>query len=135
MPAAILSHFTFWKDLTKLSPGDAAETAWWLNWYKQNRAAITGFTYEDTKADPIDGKSWLALQPWNGTGGYLFVFSQASGGTQAIALQGVSPTTQYQLTDVRTGQIVGAFSGASLSQGLSLTLPAYAAQVIAVTPG
>ena len=136
MPMALLSHLTFWTDLTKLSPADAAETKWWISWYRAHRDAMPRFTYEDTSADPADGSNWLALQPWSGDAGYLFVFRQ--GGTAAnesIPLQGVKAGHTYQLTDVRTGNAIGRFTGAELQSGLPLTLPAaYSSQVLAIRP-
>ena len=137
MPIALLGHVTFWSDLTKLSPADVSETAWWVSWYEAHRAELSGLVYEDTAADPIDGTSWAVFQPWDGDHGYLFAFRQA--GTQSsvtVDLQGVNPARSYTLTDVRTSQVIGTFTGAQLAAGLTLTLPVpYSAQVLSVTPG
>ena len=136
MPMALLSHFTFWTDLTKLSPGDAAETAWWIDWYKANRAGLPRFAYEDTGADPADGVSWMALQPWQGDAGYLFVFRQSAGnGAQEIQLKGVDPDHAYRLTDVRDGRVLGIYQGRALAAGLTVSLPeVYSSEVISITP-
>lgn len=136
MPMSLLGHFTFWTDLTKLSAPDAAETRWWLTWYRLHRAALGGLAYEDTQADPLDGSSWTALQPWAGDRGYVFAFRQSSPQpTQVIRLQGLDPAQAYDLHNVRTGVDLGARSGAQLARGLTLTLPtAYSAMVIAVDP-
>ncbi|MEA2646566.1 MAG: alpha-galactosidase [Chloroflexota bacterium] len=136
MPMALLSHFTFWTDLTKLSPADAAETAWWIDWYKTHRDGLPRFSYENTTADPADGVSWMALQPWQGDAGYLFVFRQAGGSSQqSISLKGVTPSHSYSLTDVRDGHVLGTYSGSELAAGLNVTLAdAYSSQVIQVTP-
>ncbi|MGI8607890.1 MAG: alpha-galactosidase [Candidatus Dormibacteria bacterium] len=136
MPLALLSHFTFWTDLTKLSPAEAAETRWWITWFEQHRDSIPRFSYEDTAGDPADGSSWLALQPWAADAGYLVVFRQGGApATQPIALQGVTAGHLYSLTDVRTGTILGRFTGSALRGGLPLTLPsAYSSMVLAVTP-
>lgn len=135
MPAAILSHFTFWTDLTRLSSSDAAETAWWTVWYQAHRSALSGLVYEDSPADPIDGKAGLVLQPWSGDRGYLFAFRQAGEATQHVALQGVDPELRYQLVSVRDGLVLGNFSGSDLRRGIDLVLPSpFSALVVSVTP-
>jgi hypothetical protein len=135
MPAAILSHFTFWTDLTKLSQPDAAETVWWTSWYKAHRAALSGMVYEDTPADPIDGKAGLVLQPWSGDRGYLFAFRQGGDATQHVALQGIDPHLRYQLVSVRDGVVLGSYRGADLLQGIDLVLPSpFSALVVSITP-
>jgi len=136
MPIALLGHVTFWTDLTKLSSDQVAETAWWVDWYKAHRRALDGAVYEDTSADPIDGTSWAAFQPWRAGRGYLFLFSQG-GGTQThqVGLQGLDPSATYTLTDVRTGTVVSTATGADLIRGVPFTLAPYTARVLAVTPG
>jgi hypothetical protein len=49
-------------------------------------------------------------------------------------LQGVDPSTQYAVTDVRTGQDVGTYSGQQLADGLALALPDATSVVLSVTP-
>lgn len=135
MPIALLGHVTFWSDLTKLTPGQVAETAWWLAWYRAHRAGLGGLVYEDSSTDPLDGKAWAALQPWQGRRGYLFLFSQAGGTqTETVALQGLEPGRAYTLTDVRTGQTIGSFRGSELEDGVPFTLPGYSALVLSVDP-
>jgi hypothetical protein len=135
MPIALLSHLTFWTDVTKLSPADGADTAWWTSWYTQHRADLSGLVYENTAADPLDGTSWVAFQPWAGDHGYVFAFRQSGGpDTSSIALHGVDPTRTYRLADVRSGADLGSHTGAELAQGLAVALAPYTAQVISVTP-
>jgi hypothetical protein len=135
MPMALLSHFTFWTDLTRIPTAERAETRWWTAWWESTRDRVPRFVYEDTGADPQDGRSTLALQPWAGDGGYLFAFRQAGGlPVESIPLQGVDPAHAYTLTDVRSGEVLGPFSGAALRAGLRLSLPAaYSARVLAIT--
>jgi hypothetical protein len=135
MPIALLGHVTFWSDLTKLTAGEADETAWWLGWYRSHRVGLGGLVYEDSATDPLDGKTWAAFQPWRSGRGYLFLFSQAGGTrTQTIALRGLDPKRTYSLTDVRTGQLIGSFSGSRLEAGVPFTLPGYTALVLSVDP-
>jgi hypothetical protein len=136
MPIALLGHVTFWTDLTQISSADQAETGWWVAWYEAHRADLGGVVYEDTSADPIDGTSWAALQPWSGDHGYVFAFRQGGvSATDTIALQGLRPTASYTVTNVRTGAVLGTFSGRRLQQGLALTLDSpYSAAVLSIDP-
>jgi hypothetical protein len=136
MPGALLGHFTFWTDVTRISPADAAETRWWTNWFRSKRGTIPRFSYEDTTADPADGTSWLALQPWQKDSGYLFVFRQGGDeATRSISLQGVSATRTYAVTDVRTGKRIGTFTGKTLAAGFPITLTtAYSSEVLEIAP-
>jgi len=137
MPLAALTHLTFWTDLTKISLADQAETAWWLGWYAQHRAALSGVVFNLTPAsDPLDGRAWAAFQPWSGGHGYVFAFRQGGAGASlTVALHGVDPQATYTLTDVRTGTALGQATGAQLAAGFTVALAApWSAQVIAVDP-
>ena len=114
-PLAMLTHATFWTDLTTLSADQRAETAWWIRWYAAHRAELGPAVYELTGTDPIDGQSWAAWQPWSGDAGYVFAFRQAGGpDTMSLALHGVDPHRTYAVTDVRTGERLGVYRGAQL---------------------
>ena len=136
MPIALLGHITFWTDLTKLSVTDMTETGWWISWYRAHRAELSGLVYEDSRADPIDGRAWAAFQPWDGDRGYLFAFRQGGAeGAETISLQGLAPNASYVVSNVRTGVRLGTFTGASLERGLTVTMTQpYSALVAAVTP-
>jgi len=136
MPIALLGHVTFWTDLTRLSAAQLAETAWWISWYRAHRAELSGLVYEDTAADPIDGSAWAVFQPWDGDHGYLFAFRQAGAdSSQTVSLQGLQAGVAYTVTDVRTGAVLGTYTGAELGAGLRLTLAApYSAEVLSVRP-
>ena len=136
MPMTLLSHVTFWTDLTKLSTADARETARWIAWYRAHRADLGGLVYEDTATDPIDGRSWAAFQPWRDGHGELFAFRQAGGrASERIALHGTAPNATYTVTDALTGAPAGSYSGAQLAAGLEVTLPQpYSAAVLEIRP-
>ena len=135
MPIALLGHVTFWTDLTKLTPEQQAETAWWIRWYSTHRNAIGPAMYELTVADPIDGASWAAWESWNGTSGYVFAFRQSAGpGTQVLRLAGVHAGAAYTVIDVRTGSVYGTFTGAQLASGLPVPLDPNSAVVFSVRP-
>ncbi len=136
-PMSLLSHITFWTDLSKLTPPQRNETAWWIAWYKANRAALSGLVYEDTSADPLDGKSWAAFQPWTGKRGFVFAFRQADGpDTQTVRLHGLAARRSYTVTDVRSGRVLGTFKGRELTNtGLPVSLAApFSAAVLSVNP-
>jgi hypothetical protein len=136
MPIALLSHVTFWTDFTKLTPAQRRQTAWWIDWYKKHRAGIGSMFYELTGGDPVAGKSWLVLQPWHDGSGYLFAFRQdTKAATVRVDVQGVSPATSYDITDVRSGRLVAHATGKQLSDGLTITAPRnYSARVLRVAP-
>src|SRR3954454_7977083 len=132
-PMSLLSHITFWTDLSKLSDAQRAETGWWIRWYKANRRALSGVVYENTDVDPLDGKNWAAFQPWTGKRGFLFAFRQSAGpDTQTIKLHGLDPDTTYVVRNVRTGEPLGTV-GAGGSVEVSLPRP-YTAAVLSVDP-
>jgi hypothetical protein len=134
LPLALLTHVTFWTDLTQLTAEQQDETRWWLSWYAAHRAELGPAVYELTAADPIDGASWAAWQPWHGDGGYVFAFRQDDGPpTQSLALHDVDPQASYAVTDVRTGDSLGSFTGARLASGLPVTLAPHSSVVLAVT--
>jgi hypothetical protein len=136
-PMSMLSHITFWTDLRNLTPGQRVDTAWWLGWYKAHRGDLDGLVYENTQADPLDGKGWAAFQPWTGTRGELFAFRQSDGpATQAIKLFGVSAKRSYVVRNVRTSASLGTFTGAELgSSGLPVTLEnPFSAAVFSIDP-
>ena len=137
MPLAMLTHVTFWTDLTTIPAADRAETSWWLGWYAQHRAGLSGVVFSLTPAaDPLDGQSWAAFQPWQDGHGYVFAFRQGGASPSlTVALHGVDPGAEYSLTDVRTGASLGEATGAQLSAGFTVTLASsWMAQVISVVP-
>lgn len=135
-PLAMLSHITFWTDLTALTPAEQAETAWWISWYKAHRDGFGSTTYELTGTDPLDGASWAAWQPWTGTSGYVLAFRPANAPVAAmtLSLHGLSPSVRYLVTNVRTGKVVTSVTGRTLMTGLSLSLAPASAVVLSVAP-
>jgi len=133
-PIALLSHFTFWTDVTKITPADANEIAWWTAWYRDHRADLAGAVYELTANDPLNGTGWTVFEPWAGDHGELFAFRQAGGSdTITVAARGVDPNRDYRLTDVRTNTDLGVLSGAALRAGFPLALAPFVAEVITIT--
>jgi hypothetical protein len=136
MPIALLGHVTFWSDLTRLSRAQADETAWWIAWYEAHRQALAGLAYEDTAADPLDGSSFAAFQPWSGDHGFVFAFRQGGSARDVtIPLQGLRSSESYRVSTVRSATVLGTFTGAQLERGLALTMPErYSALVLSLEP-
>jgi hypothetical protein len=138
MPMATLTHMTFWKDLTKLTPSQFADTQWWLAWYHAHAAELGGSVYRLTgdDADPWDDQQPAIFQPWDRDtdSGFLYAFRQ-TGAQPVPALRGLVPGHSYTLTNIRTGAVLGTFSAESLRWGVSLpTMPVHAAAVYSVVP-
>jgi hypothetical protein len=124
LPIALLSHITFWTDLTNISAADGDKVRAWLDWYAAHRATLAGAAYELTSEDPIDGTSWAAFEPWRDGRGVLFAFRQGSTDlTRTFAVHGVDPNRTYDVTDARTGALFATETGAQLAAGLTVTLP------------
>jgi len=138
MPISLLGHVTFWTDLRKLTRLQARRTAWWTRWYRAHRSALGGVVYEDLTADPLDGRSWAALQPWSRAQGrgYLFAFRQGGGPSRnRIGLQGLDPHRTFLVREVRSGRRIARASGRRLAAGLTVTLRGrYTAAVLSITP-
>ena len=135
-PLALLTRVTTWTDLTKLTPEQQDETAWWFDWYRANRAAMGSVVYELTDTDPLSGDNWAAWQPWNGRSGFVFAFRQADAPEATVALQlhGVDADVLYRVVDVRSETVIGELTGRELADGLTLTLPPAGAQVLSISP-
>jgi len=119
LPMAVLTHMTFWTDLTKLSADVRVTTAWWLRWYHEHADELGGLVYRLTDADPWDGSTAAVFQPWNADAdrGHLFAFRQA-GAPPVARLQGLVAGHHYVLTDVRDGSVLGPYDAAELAAGV-----------------
>jgi hypothetical protein len=121
--------------LSSLTAAQRTEAAWWIAWWRAHRDSVGTTVYELTGDDPIDGSSWAAWQPWNGTNGYVFAFRQPGGpATTTVHVAGVSPRVHYRIVDVRTGRLLVKRTGAQLAAGLQLSAPEAGASVLAVEP-
>ena len=137
LPAAALTHMTFWTDLTKLTDAEKATTSGWLEWYHEHATELGGLVYRLTDADPWDGVSAAVFQPWDPAtdSGFLFAFRQA-GEAPVARFQGLVSGRQYIVTAARDGSPAGSFTAEELSSG-ALDLSAMAersAAVYSVTP-
>ncbi len=134
MPLALLSHITFWTDLTRLTAAQQRSVRWWNRWYAAHRAGVGPLDYELTAPDPAKG-NWLVLQPWHGDAGYLFAFHKQGPGSVRVKLQGLRPTARYVVSDVRSGHVLRHATGRTLRRGFTVHSPKpWSARVLRVAP-
>jgi hypothetical protein len=134
MPLALLSHITFWTDLTKLTRTQQRQIKWWTRWYVGHRDGIGPLSYALTRSDPARG-NWLVLQPWQHRAGYVFAFHKDGPGSVRVRLQGVRAHTTYAVRDVRSGKLVRKATGRALQHGFTVRSPKpWSAKVLRVAP-
>ena len=134
MPLAMLTHLTFWTDLSKLTARQRTRTAWWIRWYKAHRDEFGRSTYELTSHDPLSGKGWAAWQLGSARQAFVFGFRQAGGTRSAhLRLHGLSPHASYLIRDVGRGRGLGAVTGRHLSRRLRVALAQHSAVVLSLT--
>jgi predicted alpha-1,2-mannosidase/putative CocE/NonD family hydrolase len=125
MAVALLSHMTFFNDLTRINTADHPEIRRWTDYYKAHRADIATFTYPLLADDPLDTGHWAAFQAWNPeTGrGTLLAYRQASvTSTKTIRLRNV-PAGTYRLYEAPNETIVINYTAAQLRAGIEINLP------------
>jgi hypothetical protein len=137
MAIALGSHMTFFTDLTKLPEDQITTAAAWADIYHQHRDRFASFTYP-LLDDPISGKTWTALQPWDADDqtGALMVYRQDNDdATRTVALRGIRGDGSYRLTDVTTGETFGQFTAEQLRSGIEISLPQrHSAKVLLIDP-
>lgn len=138
---------TIWKDVRDLVDADGAskldargqpviETARrWFDFFKARRGALAGFSYP-LLSDPLGGRGWAAMQPWDRDAqrGFVQAFRQdADEAERAVPLRGLDASRTYTLTDEVTGAPLGSASGADLmSSGITLTAQRFGFRIIRV---
>jgi alpha-galactosidase len=137
MAVALASHMTFFTDLTTLT-GDQVSTARrWTDLFRQHRDRLTGLVYPLLE-DPLSGKTWTGLQPWNPeTGkGAVLVFRQDSPDERRnVRLRGIRGDGSFRLTDAETGKDLGTVTADEMRAGIDIALPApFTAKVLLIDP-
>lgn len=109
----------------------APEARPWFDWGKAHRDDyLSGVTYP-LLSDPLDGKSWTALQNWDpdaGRGALLAFRQDDERDSVSIALKNVADG-HYEVRAAPEDALIGTFSGAQLRDGLAVSLPRRAAAV------
>ena len=137
MAVALASHWTYFTDLTKFTDEQVATAGKWADLYHRERDRFAQFTYP-LLDDPISGKNWTALQPWNADeqSGALMVYRQdAAEESKTVALRGVRGDGTYRVTEALTGATIGEYTAGQLRDGLTVALPQrYSAKVLLIDP-
>lgn len=126
MAVALLSHISFFNDLTQIPAAAIPRIRAWMDYYKAHREDFAGFTYPLIEEDPYAGDGWAAFQPWNPeTGrGALLVYRQDSGdASRVIRLRNV-PAGRYRLLEAPAETQKREFDAAQLQQGIEIGIPA-----------
>ena len=124
MAVALLSHMTFWRDMTTLTPAQVRRARFWTDLYKRIRPELVSAVTYPLLGDPMEGKTWVGLQPWNvdRQRGFLFAFRQDTGSVTArMPLRGLRAGRTYVVRDVITGRLLGRYSAAQLRAGLTVS--------------
>ena len=140
MAMSMLSHVTFWRDLTRpaLTPEQVARIKFWTDLYKAHRDELGRTVVYPLLGDPAGGTTWSVLQPWNPDTqrGYVFAFRQnTSEATVTVRLRGIRAAENYNVTDVVTGASLGTVTGTQLQAGYVVSAPAaHSARILQIVP-
>jgi hypothetical protein len=140
MAMSMLSHMTFWRDLTKpaLTADQIARIKFWTDLYKAHRDELGRTVVYPLLGDPAAGTTWSVLQPWNPDTqrGYVFAFRQNTADPSVtLQLRGIRAGESYTVKDLVTGASLGTVTGTQLRTGYVVSAPAaYSARVLQIVP-
>jgi alpha-galactosidase len=135
MAVALLSHVTFFNDLTRIPAEARPRIRVWTDYYKAHRADLAQLTYPLLAEDPLDEQHWAAFQAWNpdqGRGVLLAYRQDAPESARTVGLRGVRPGT-YRLFEAPGDVAVGDYTAEQLRAGVTIALPErYSARVLRI---
>ncbi|HEV7888555.1 MAG TPA: alpha-galactosidase [Acidimicrobiales bacterium] len=123
MAAALLSHPTFFSDLSGYDDAVLDRASAWLAFRRAHLADFTGVVYP-LLDDPL-ANGWTALQSWNpetATGALLAFRQDAGAATASVALRNVPPGRTFTLRSAPSGDVVGTATSEQLAAGLPVTI-------------
>jgi hypothetical protein len=126
MAVALLSHITFFNDLTEIPEAARPRIRAWMDYYRQHREHFAGFTYPLLDEDPYAGTGWAAFQPWNpetGRGALLVYRQDTEEGSRVIRLRNL-PEGRYRLLEAPGETQRLEADAAQLRQGIEVSIPA-----------
>jgi hypothetical protein len=126
MTVALLSHVTFFSDLTKVPASARPVIRAWTEYYKAHRDDLAQLTYPLLAEDPLDTANWAAFQAWDpeaGRGALLVYRQDSAESARAFRLRNV-PDGIYRVFEAPDDHPIGTATAAQLRAGLSITLPA-----------
>jgi hypothetical protein len=126
MAVALLSHITFFNDLTNIPEAAIPRIRVWMDYYRAHREHFTQLTYPLLDEDPISGDNWAAFQTWDPARGRgaLLVYRQDSADAQRrIRLRHLADG-RYRLIEAPGDQQVESFDAQSLRAGIDIGIDA-----------
>lgn len=126
MAVALLSHISFFNDLTEIPATAVPRIRAWMEYYRAHREDFASFTYPLLDEDPYEGTGWAAFQPWNpetGRGALLVYRQDAEEASRVIRLRNV-PEGRYRLLEAPAETQRHEYSAAQLRAGIAIAIPA-----------
>jgi hypothetical protein len=125
MAVALLSHMTFFNDLTQIPEAVVPRIRVWTDYYKAHRAELASLVYPLLDEDPLATANWAAFQSWNpetGRGALLVYRQDSDQATRTLRLRNVAAGS-YRL--YRAPEEAGFidYSADQLRAGIEVTLP------------
>lgn len=136
MAAALLSHPTFFSNLSKLKDSTVAQARPWVDYYKANVDKFQNVVYP-LLDDPIE-KKWTGFQSWDPekAEGALLAFRQDDASpTATVRLKNVPAGMTFDLFRAPTNEKIATLTSEQLSDGFEVTLASQkAAYVVTIKP-
>jgi len=132
MAVALLSHMTFFNDLTGIPAAARPQVKEWTDYFKAHRADFAQFAYPLLAEDPVNGDTWAAFQTWNpdeGRGALLAYRQDSPDNVRTIRLRNVRPGT-YRLYRAPDDSVYADYTAAELRAGIDIALPAVNSAVV-----
>jgi hypothetical protein len=125
MAVALLSHMTFFNDLTSIPAAARPAIKVWTDYYKKRRAELATFAYPLLNEDPLSGDNWAAFQTWDldTRRGALLVYRQNAPDAQRFIKLRNIPAGNYRLLEAPTETSVQLFTADQLKAGIPITIP------------
>jgi hypothetical protein len=126
MAVALLSHMTFFNDLTGIPEAARPVIRKWTDYYKAHRQDLAGFTDPLLADDPLAGDRWAAFQVWDpdaGRGALLVYRQDAAEMSQRVKLRNV-PEGSYRLLEgpIENAGAAVTYTAAQLRAGITVDI-------------
>jgi hypothetical protein len=126
MAVALLSHITFFNELTTIPAAVRPRIGTWMNYYRAHRDDFAAFTYPLLGEDPLPGTNWAAFQTWDPekARGALLVYRQDSAETHRVIKLRNVPAGTYRLLEAPAETTVLIYTAEQLRAGISVPIGA-----------
>ncbi len=126
MAVALLSHISFFNDLTKIPTEIQPRIRIWTDYYRAHRQDLAAFAYPLLEEDPVTGDNWAAFQTWDpeqGRGALLVYRQESDESLKRIRLRNV-PAGSYRLYEAPDESRVQLVTAEALRAGIEIEIPA-----------